>query len=206
MKCDHLDHSGLLLLFITCGIFFPLDQCDFNIIIAVGPEVKETLQCCWTIKCVALSSKKNHCENTRVKICVMFYAFLLYKHMVLWIVHRILLLLLSWCLMSSDVIWHIRDIRILYMLIWFCFRTGQGRQVWRQEYKFVPVLHIILLHRVWGWWQGWLYLLGDSGGVVNSLDFCPASLKSLGCFYFQCVLSSQWKAVTVNLQILHCQR
>ena len=34
-------------------------------------------------------------------------------------------------------------------------------------------------------------LLGDSGGVVNSLDFCPASLKSLGCFYFRCVLSSQ---------------
>ena len=27
-------------------------------------------------------------------------------------------------------------------------------------------------------------LLGASGGVVNSLDFCPASLKSLGCFYF----------------------
>ena len=24
--------------------------------------------------------------------------------------------------------------------------------------------------------------MGDSGGVVNSLDFCPASLKSLGCF------------------------
>ena len=49
-------------------------------------------------------------------------------------------------------------------------------------------------------------LLGNSGGVVNSLDFCPASLKSLGCFYFRCVLSSQWKAVTVNLRILHCQR
>ena len=49
-------------------------------------------------------------------------------------------------------------------------------------------------------------VLGDSGGVVNSLDFCPASLKSLGCFYFRCVLSSQWKAVTVNLRILHCQR
>ena len=48
-------------------------------------------------------------------------------------------------------------------------------------------------------------LLGDSGRVVNSLDFCPALLKSLGCFYFWCVLSSQWKAVTVNLQILHCQ-
>ena len=48
-------------------------------------------------------------------------------------------------------------------------------------------------------------LLGSSGGVVNSLDFCLASLKSLGCFYFRCILSSQWKAVTVNLQILHCQ-
>ena len=48
-------------------------------------------------------------------------------------------------------------------------------------------------------------LLGGSGGVVNSLDFFLASLKSLGCFYFRCVLSSQWKAVTVNLRILHCQ-
>ena len=48
-------------------------------------------------------------------------------------------------------------------------------------------------------------LLGDSGGVVDSLDFGPASLKSLGCFYFLCVLSSQWKAVTVNLRFLHCQ-
>ena len=48
-------------------------------------------------------------------------------------------------------------------------------------------------------------LLGDSGGVVNSLDFCPASLKSLGCFYFRCILSSQLKAAIVNLQILHCQ-
>ena len=48
-------------------------------------------------------------------------------------------------------------------------------------------------------------LLGGSGGVVNSLDFYPASLKSLGCFYFQCVLSSQWKAVTVNSRSLQCQ-
>ena len=48
-------------------------------------------------------------------------------------------------------------------------------------------------------------VLGDSGGVVNSLDVCPASLKSLGCFYFRCVLSSHWKAVTVNLRILRCQ-
>ena len=49
------------------------------------------------------------------------------------------------------------------------------------------------------------FILGNSGGVVNSLDFCLTMLKSLGCFYFWCVLSSQWKAVTVNLQILHCQ-
>ena len=50
-------------------------------------------------------------------------------------------------------------------------------------------------------------VLGGSGRVVNSLDFCLASLKSLGCFYFWCILSSQsqWKVVTVNLQILHCQ-
>ena len=40
--------------------------------------------------------------------------------------------------------------------------------------------------------------MGDSGGVVNSLDFCPASLKSLGCVYFRSVLSSQWKVVTVK--------
>ena len=49
-------------------------------------------------------------------------------------------------------------------------------------------------------------VLGDSGGVVNSLEVFPASLKSLGCFYFRCVLASQWKVtVTVNLRILHCQ-
>ena len=48
-------------------------------------------------------------------------------------------------------------------------------------------------------------LLGGSGGVVNSLDNCPASLKSLGCFYFRCALSSQWKAVTINLRSLQCQ-
>ena len=33
-------------------------------------------------------------------------------------------------------------------------------------------------------------ILGGSGRVVNSLDFYPASLKSLGCFHFQCILSS----------------
>ena len=52
--------------------------------------------------------------------------------------------------------------------------------------------------------QAWP-VLGDSGGVVNSLEFCPASLKSLGSFYFRCILSSQWKVVTVNLRILNCQ-
>ena len=34
-------------------------------------------------------------------------------------------------------------------------------------------------------------LLGSSGGVVDSLEFYPASLKSLGRFYFWCLLSSQ---------------
>ena len=52
------------------------------------------------------------------------------------------------------------------------------------------------------WWSS---TMGDSGGVANSLYVCLASLKSLGCFYFRCVLSLQWKAVTVNLRILHCQ-
>ena len=47
-------------------------------------------------------------------------------------------------------------------------------------------------------------LLGDSGGVVNSLDFCLASLKSLGWFYFRCVLSSQWNWIA-NSRILHSQ-
>ena len=31
-------------------------------------------------------------------------------------------------------------------------------------------------------------LLDGSGRDVNSFDFCQASLKSLGCFYFRCVL------------------
>ena len=46
-------------------------------------------------------------------------------------------------------------------------------------------------------------IMGDSGGVVNPLEFYPPSLKSLGHFYFSCVLFSQWKAVTVNLRSLH---
>ena len=28
--------------------------------------------------------------------------------------------------------------------------------------------------------------IGDSGGVVKSLAFCPSPFKSLGCFYFRC--------------------
>ena len=46
-------------------------------------------------------------------------------------------------------------------------------------------------------------LMGGSGGVVNSLYFCPASLKSLGCFYFRCVLSSQWKTQTPSTGLRH---
>ena len=43
--------------------------------------------------------------------------------------------------------------------------------------------------------------MGSWGRVVDSLDFCLALLKSLGCFYFWCILSSQWKAVTVNFTL-----
>ena len=58
------------------------------------------------------------------------------------------------------------------------------------------------------WWPvGILDILGCSGRVVWlwSFDFYPASLKSLGCFYFWWVLSSQWKAERVNLWSLQCQ-
>ena len=44
-------------------------------------------------------------------------------------------------------------------------------------------------------------MLGGSGGVVNSVDFYSTSLKSLGFFYFRCVPSSQWKAVTVKSNV-----
>jgi len=47
--------------------------------------------------------------------------------------------------------------------------------------------------------------IGQFRRGFNSLDFYPALFKSLGCFYFWCILSSQWKLVTVNLQSLHCQ-
>ena len=42
--------------------------------------------------------------------------------------------------------------------------------------------------------------MGDSGGVANSLDFYPASLKSLGCFYFRCVLSNVSSSEELNTQ------
>ena len=57
------------------------------------------------------------------------------------------------------------------------------------------------------WLNGTLYshrdatLLGDSGGVVNSLDFYLVLLKSLGCFYFRCVLSSQWNSEFANFTL-----
>ena len=39
--------------------------------------------------------------------------------------------------------------------------------------------------------------------LLIPLTFCPASLKFLGCFefYFRCVLSLQWKALTVNFTL-----
>ena len=74
-------------------------------------------------------------------------------------------------------------------------QSARGRLTWGKQYCLKTVGKVSV---------SWL-LLGGSGGVVNSLDFCPASLKSLGCFYFRCLLSSQWKAVTVTLRILHCQ-
>ena len=42
-------------------------------------------------------------------------------------------------------------------------------------------------------------------GLLTPLTFARHRFKSLGCLYFRCVLSSQWKAVTVNLRILRCQ-
>ena len=48
-------------------------------------------------------------------------------------------------------------------------------------------------------------VLGGSGRVLNSLNFYQASFKSPGRFNFRCVLSSQWKAVTVNSRSLQCQ-
>ena len=41
-------------------------------------------------------------------------------------------------------------------------------------------------------------------GLLTPLTFARHCL-SLGCFYVRCILSSQLKAVTVNLRILHCQ-
>ena len=55
------------------------------------------------------------------------------------------------------------------------------------------------------WWFLPPLIIGQFRQGCYSIDFCPALLKPLGCFYFRCVFSSQWKAVTVNLQVLHCQ-
>ena len=43
-------------------------------------------------------------------------------------------------------------------------------------------------------------------GLLTPLIFARHHLSPLVAFTFLCVLSSQWKAVTVNLWILHCQR
>ena len=61
-------------------------------------------------------------------------------------------------------------------------RRGAVRYVGEHMHFFVTNIHTISL-------------LGSSGGVVNSLDFClaPWSLLLPVCTF------SQWKAVTVNL-------
>ena len=87
-----------------------------------------------------------------------------------------------------------------------CFiRWQRSRLGWQVRRSFLTLLDLVGHYKCTTPDRTQSCVLGDSGGVVNSLDFCPASLKSLGCFYFRCVLSSQWKAVTVNLRILHCQ-
>ena len=49
------------------------------------------------------------------------------------------------------------------------------------------------------------YYYSISNLCIECTTLCPASLKSFSCFYFWCILYSQWKGVIVNLQILHCQ-
>ena len=42
-------------------------------------------------------------------------------------------------------------------------------------------------------------------GLLTPLIFDLHRLSPLAALNFRCVLSSQWKAVPVNLRILHCQ-
>ena len=46
------------------------------------------------------------------------------------------------------------------------------------------------------------YWVVQAGSLTPSSDFCPALLKSHGCFYFWCILpsQSQWKAVMLTLR------
>ena len=66
-----------------------------------------------------------------------------------------------------------------------------------------------LTGKTWGWGCHFgavsVTHIGSSGGVVNSLDFWSASLKSLNCFHFRCILSSYWKEITVYKRSLQCQ-
>ena len=54
-------------------------------------------------------------------------------------------------------------------------------------------------------------VLAAQAGLLTPLTFSKHRLSPLaaftsgGCFYFWCILSSQWKAVTVNLRSLQCQ-
>ena len=42
---------------------------------------------------------------------------------------------------------------------------------------------------------------GDDSEFANFTLPTLKAFKSLGCFHFQCILSSQWKAVTVNFTL-----
>ena len=55
---------------------------------------------------------------------------------------------------------------------------------WWHSFRFLEGVH-----PKWVQWVTTQLVLGGSCGVVNSLDFCLALLKSL-CFYFWCILSS----------------
>ena len=101
----------------------------------------------------------------------------------------------------QEPVWRIWFDYVVYLWVSFCQYLTQAGGMVKIFVSFLPISCPLSVWRIW--FDS--VVLGDSGGVVKSLDFCPASLKSLGCFYFRCVLSSRWKVVTVNLRILLCQ-
>ena len=145
---------------------------------------------------------------------------------------------MSWCLMSSDVIWHIRDklwpmpkhgsIKATYVRCMRVLAVTCHLHFWQNDRDF---LRATVVTRGWNGYRNksqhrkstlekkilppfqqgfepatfqsrvrcsnhwaipalfssaslFIYLLGSSGRVHNSLDIYSAWLKSLGCFYF----------------------